>query len=375
MCRLIPVLCCLFFIIDLSGQPVITPDVLPRIGDTILMASDNLPEQIAILGNGPNQEWDFMSLQSAFTQKIATKASTTKGRNRSPFFGKNVIVQELGSIKYFLKKDNHSLQLLGTVGHDPMNIGVQTTTHYTQPMKSLHFPLKYGSSSSQEGRFFFKVTTDELPKSVLYTLPITPDSVRYSCLIKQDNTVDAWGTLALPDNTYEVLREKRTEEKKYSVEIKVGNLPWQDITESVDDPMIQSTGISQSFHFYSNETKSKVAEAYMKPNGVNPETVFYTVTDPSSTMRSSNGRPDIYAYPNPAINDVRFEFSNLKASTYALKIYNILGVVVMEKSYELNGFKTVKLDVSRLRKGTYLYSLSDAKGKTIATRRLMVIRP
>ena len=37
--------------------------------------------------------------------------------------------------------------------------------------------------------------------------------------------------------------------------------------------------------------------------------------------------------------------------------------------------KTIKLDISKLRKGTYLYSLTDAKGKTIATRRLMVIRP
>ena len=292
-----------------------------------------------------------------------------------PFPQKDVLMQEMNGINNFFKSDGHSLEQLGAIGLDPMDMGVQTTTYYDQPLQTLHFPLKYGMSSEQTGSFSFKIAVDDLPRAVLYTLPITPDSVRYRCVVKQKKEIDGWGTLILPDNTYDVLREKNVEEKTYRVDIKVGNLPWQDITEGIDDPKIQVPQISQSYHFYSNETTSKVAIAYMKPNGVNPTVVNYTVSDPSSTMRTASNRPDIYAYPNPAINDVRFEFSNLKPSEYVLKIYNILGVVVMEEKYELNGFKTVKLDVSKLRKGTYLYSLSDAKGKTIATRRLMVIRP
>lgn len=353
---------------------MITSEVLPRVGDTILMASDNLPESVAILGEGENQSWDLMSLQSAFTQKVAVTRAQ-RGRKKTPFTATGVLMQEINGVRSFFKSDGHSLSLLGTVGLDPMNLGIQTTTYYSEPMETVHFPLKYGSKKKTEGTFSFKVAVEDLPKDILYTLPITPDSVRYRCLLTQNKEIDGWGTLALPDNTYDVLREKVIEERTYRVDIKVGNLPWQDITEGVDDPKIQSKQISQSFHFYSNETTSKVAVAYMKPNGVNPEMVYYTVTDPSSTMRTSNGRPDIYAYPNPAINDVRFEFSNLKPSDYSLKIYNILGVVVMQENYNLNGFKTKKLDVSKLRKGTYLYSLSDAKGKTVATRRLMVIRP
>jgi len=374
MQRLIPIIAYLLLTISVVGQPIITAEVLPRIGDTILMASDNLPENIAILGKGEDQSWDMMSLQSAFTQKIAIKAAN-RSRRKMPFAKEGVLMQEMNGINNFFKSDGHSLELLGSIGLDPMNMGVQTTTYYTQPIETVHFPLKYGMTSTEEGRFSFKVAVEDLPKAVLYTLPITPDSIRYRCLVTQTKEIDAWGTLALPDNTYDVLREKNIEERVYRIDIKVGNLPWQDITEGVDDPKMQVPQISQSYHFYSNETTSKVAVAYMKPNGVNPEAVYYTVSDPSSTMRTSNGRPDIYAYPNPAINDVRFEFSNLKPSEYSLKIYNILGVVVMEEKYPLNGFNTKKLDVSKLRKGTYLYSLSDAKGKTVATRRLMVIRP
>lgn len=371
MQRLIPIIAYLLTTISLIAQPIISSDVLPRIGDTILMASDNLPENIAILGDGPNQSWDMMQLQSAFTQKIVIKNASIK----MPFAQKGVLMQEMNGINNFFKSDGHSLKQLGSIGLDPMNMGIQTTTYYHKPMQTLHFPLKYGMASTEEGRFSFKVAVEDLPKTVLYTLPITPDSVRYRCLVTQKKEIDGWGTLILPDNTYDVLREKNIEERVYRIDIKVGNLPWQDITEGVDDPKMQVPQISQSYHFYSNETTSKVAAAYMKPNGINPEVVYYTVSDPASTLRTASSRPDIYAYPNPAINDVRFEFSNLKPSDYSLKIYNILGVVVMEEKYPLNGFKTVKLDVSKLRKGTYLYSLSDAKGKTIATRRLMVIRP
>ena len=374
MQRLIPILAFLLTTISLIGQPVITSEVLPRVGDTILMASDNLPENVAILGRGENQSWDLMSLQSAFTQKVAI-TTTNQERTSIPFKTSGILMQEINGVKSFFESDGHSLSLLGTIGLDPMNIGVQTTTFYNEPIETIHFPLKYGEKKKIQGDFSFKIAIEELPKDILYTLPITPDSVRYRCTLVQEKEIDGWGTLALPDNTYDVLREKVLEERTYRVDIKVGSLPWQDITEAVDDPKIQKKQLSESFHFYSNETTSKVAVAYMKPNGVNPELVYYTVTDPSSTMRTASNRPDIYAYPNPAINNVRFEFSNLKPSDYALKIYNILGVVVMQKNYTLNGFKTIKLDVSKLRKGTYLYSLSDAKGKTVATRRLMVIRP
>lgn len=368
MLRLIPIVFYFLLTVQLFGQPIISEAVLPKIGDTILMASDNLPEGIAILGKGADQAWNFMSLQSAFTKKMTVERPPNNRMQAS-------LMTEKRGTKSFFNSDGHSIDLVGFVGADPMNIGIQTTTYFDQPLKTAHFPLKYGDSYTNEGSFYFKVAIEDLPKEVLYTLPITPDSVRYRCTVTQKSEIDAWGTLALPDNTYDVLREKRVEERRYKVDIKVGSLPWQDITDGVDDPKIQNTQFIASYHFYSNETTSKVAEAYLKPNGVNAETVFYMVTDPSSTMRISSGRPDIYAYPNPAINDVRFEFSNLKPSNYSLKIYNILGVVVLKENYRLNGFKTIKLDVSKLRKGTYLYSLSDAKGKTIATRRLMVIRP
>ena len=45
------------------------------------------------------------------------------------------------------------------------------------------------------------------------------------------------------------------------------------------------------------------------------------------------------------------------------------------RTYYIDGNRTEKVDVSELRKGTYLYSLSNEQGKTLSTRRLIVVRP
>ena len=90
---------------------------------------------------------------------------------------------------------------------------------------------------------------------------------------------------------------------------------------------------------------------------------------------SDNQLPGIYAYPNPSIVNVRFEFSNLNPDNYKLKIFNILGIEVWSEEYYINGNRTTKVNVGNLKKGTYLYSLVDSKGKTISTKRLVVIKP
>ena len=95
---------------------------------------------------------------------------------------------------------------------------------------------------------------------------------------------------------------------------------------------------------------------------------------PVSVM-SIPGKPDLVAYPNPAIDDVRIDFFNLPASNYTLKIYNILGIVVWEKKYSISGDRSEKINLNDLRKGTYLYSLINETGKIISTKRLMIMRP
>jgi hypothetical protein len=66
---------------------------------------------------------------------------------------------------------------------------------------------------------------------------------------------------------------------------------------------------------------------------------------------------------------------NLPSGIYKVKILNILGVELWSKSYDVQGDFMAQVDISKLRKGTYLYSLVSESGKTISTKRLIVMRP
>jgi Secretion system C-terminal sorting domain len=85
-------------------------------------------------------------------------------------------------------------------------------------------------------------------------------------------------------------------------------------------------------------------------------------------------KPDIFAYPNPSYNVVRFQLSDLPSGTYKLKIFNILGVPVREVEAEVDGpRKTIAVDLGELQRGTYLFRLQDKTGHTIKTKRVVLI--
>lgn len=81
------------------------------------------------------------------------------------------------------------------------------------------------------------------------------------------------------------------------------------------------------------------------------------------------------AFPNPAVEWVRFDCKNLPESDYTLKIFNIVGKVVWKENYSISGNKSITVELEDFKKGTYLYSLVDKDGNVIGTRRLVVLKP
>ena len=355
------------------AQPTIDENILPKIGDTIILANDNLPEGVVIFPSKGEQEWDFMNLQSAFSKKTVVQSVSLPEAN--PYKEADVVIEDLEGVKNYYHLHADELKLVGRAGVDPYGIGITIPTTFEPNYSVLKTPIEYESVQNFSGQFVSTLSSTELPITVLYSLPILPDSIRFISSIETSQEADAWGHLVLPDNSFEVLRERRITTIKTRMEVKVGLFTWRDITDDIYTPIFPKEEIKLSYHFYSNETQMPVLVAQMKEDGIHAESIQYLVSDPSSTIRNTSTQPDVYAYPNPAINDVRFEFSNLPPAKYKLKVFNILGMTLMEEDYQLSGFKTIKWDVSKLRKGTYLYSLVNNEGKTIATRRLMVIRP
>lgn len=361
-----------------QAQPTITNSSFPQAGDTLFTAVDNLPAGNYITGGGGGQSWDFTTLQAPFPRRVLLLPAM-QGPGSYAFPNASFYAGIAENLNAYYKVSGSKVELLGFYGEDPLGLGVQTTSRFDPPVIMQRAPLRYQDINSSQANLSLAFSADDLPAGVLDNLPITPDSLRIRLNIQRSDVVDAWGTMTIPGGIYDVLREKRTEVRETRLDAKIGFIGWQDVT----DIAIQALNIPElgpqttvNYYYFSNEAIQPVALVVANEAETQVQRVEYKANNIASNVQSANAlKPGVWAYPNPAIVNVRFEFTNLPAGRYKLKILNILGIQEWQKTYYINGSHTEKIDISALRKGTYLYSLSDEQGKTITTRRLIVVRP
>ncbi|MFN7119307.1 MAG: T9SS type A sorting domain-containing protein [Saprospiraceae bacterium] len=363
---------------SITAQIVLQPMMLPRVGDTLRTAMDNLPTNISLLASGADQRWDFTSLQSPFVRQTIVK-SPDEGEKRAAFPTANMLIELAeGAEAYYryVGGQQNTVQLSGLFGKDPLNLGLEVLTRYNPPLVERRAPLRYQDKNRLETAFTLPFSTDELPNAVLDQLPIRPDSLRIRIKIQRDDVVDSWGKVTIPGGIYDVLREKRVEVREVRIDARLGFLPWQDITDLIPNADLVGKDTTVYYYYFSNEAKEPIAVVTTNEDGKRAIRVEYKANDLTTDVQNLKTlKPGVYAFPNPAIVNVRFEFTNLAPGEYKLSIYNILGAEVWKQRYYINGQRIEKVDISNLRKGTYLYSLRDEWGKTIITKRLVVVRP
>ncbi len=371
----------LFCGLILQAQITVTNAMFPQVGDTLYTAIDNMPNGVAITAPGGPQSWNFAGLQAPFTRQNIVRSAAT-GSAAGVFPSADALLSLGNNGEGYFNVTSTRFELVGFSGTDPVGQGVQVQARYNPAEVYRRAPMNAFDVNSAQSALLVAFSADDLPSAILDLLPITPDSLRVRLSSNRVDIVDGWGTLTIPGGIYDVLREKRTDFRDVRLDIKVGFFAWQDITDIV----LQLAGIEGiaelgrdtivTYNFFSNEAKEPIAVVTMNDAGTAPETVEYKAKEVVSNVQNTSGlKPSIYAFPNPAIVSVRFEFSNLPKGEYTLRIFNVLGEEVMKKRYYVNGSRTEKVDISQLRKGAYLYSLVNDRGKTLATKRLVVVRP
>ncbi|MEL6864593.1 MAG: T9SS type A sorting domain-containing protein [Bacteroidota bacterium] len=363
---------------SLSAQITVTNASFPDVGDTLVTAIDGAPSGIEITMSGGDQQWDFSNLQGISREVVYQ--SPSEGISSAEFNNADMVVI-LGNNNgeaYYRSTDN-SFELVGAFGSAPPPIEQQGIARYNPPSVERRSPMKFFDAGTTQTALLLPFSADLVPLAILDELPVTPDSIRLRISSLREDLVDAWGTLEIPGGSYEVLRERRIEYRETRLDVLVGLGPfasWQDVTDFIGLDEFLGVDTFKTYHFYSSSEKEAIAVVTVDPEDNTALSVEYKANDILSNVRYvDTGRSDILAYPNPAIDEVRFELMNLKSGQYKIKLFNILGVEVWSNSYQTVGDKTVKIDLTDLRKGTYLYSLIDNRGKTISTKRLMIIRP
>ncbi len=359
-----------------QAQITVTSATFPVAGDSLITATDNLPAGIDMMTGGGNQTWDFSNLQAPFSQSTVFRPAS-EGQDVASFPNANALTA-FGPGEAYYDSNASTFEFLGYTGTDPAGLGIDLIAKFSPPVVERRSPMNFNDFNESSSNVVLPFAWEDLPPAITDSLdvPIQPDSIRLSITNERTDEVDAWGTATIPGGqSYEVLRLRRWEISNTSLEALVPLFGWQDISDLVGNFFGADTTLT--YNFYSNIAKEEIAIVTADPMTEEVTRVEYKTDEVFTTniKNLSATKADLYAYPNPAIEDVRFEFANLKNGQYNLKLYNILGIPVWEDTFYVAGSRTIEVDLSNFKKGTYLYSLSDMNGKTITTKRLMVLKP
>lgn len=363
----------------LNGQITLeSTDYFPAIGDTLRTATDNAPVGISITASGGNQTWNFTSLQSGFIDERVIQ-DPSEGTASTSYPSANILLEQIGGGEGYYVSNATSFSIVGFAGTDPLGQGFEVNAPFTPAYVERWAPLAFFDIRNHESALTIAVAADDIPGNIFDGLPITPDSIRVRVATTRTDLVDAWGTLSIPGGDYEVLREKRTEYRDVRLDAKIGPFPWADITDIALEALpIDALGTDTlvTYSFWSESEKEAIAVISADPSGMEVESVTYKANDViNNTTTVATVKPQLAIYPNPAIVQARFEYSNFPTGNYRLDIYNLVGQSIWHDNYYISGYHLETVNVTRLKKGIYLCVLSDKNGNRVSVKRLMVTTP
>lgn len=366
------------------AQITITASTFPAAGDTLRYASELLPgpSVSAILTPpGGAQTWDLSGLNPGLLRDETVYQTASKGQNAAKFPGAEFVVIGPAGETYY-NRTATQLENMGFVGMDPAGFGINVTTRFGPALVERKAPLRFFDISQGSANLTLPFSVKDLPDVIKNNIPGLVDSVRVRITTQRLNVVDAWGTLRIPGGQFPVLREKRTEYTTNALDIKAAIIGWIPLpTSATGIPGLSEfigTDTTISYRYYNDKVKEEIATLTLNNQQSAVRSIRYKdikITTAVDDVFGAPNNPAIHAYPNPAIESVRFDCMNLPASDYTLKIFNIVGRIVWKETHPMAGNKSIRVELEHFKKGTYLYSLEDGKGHIVGTKRLVVIKP
>lgn len=367
--------------VNATAQITITAATFPVVGDTLRYAIDLTPgNDDFVTPPGGGQVWDFTNMNREQTVETIYRAPNT-GTQSANFPGAELLVIG-GNGESYYNVTNNKVELLGYSGGDPANLGVDVLAKFAPPIIDRRSPLMFFDINQQTSDLTLPFSTDALPDSLLANIPGASliDSIRVRINFQRLEVADGWGTLRVPGMNMpeNVLREKRTEYTTTALDVH-SFLGWIPLPSTGGGGLgnFLGTDTTVTYRYYSNIHKEDLAIVTVSNDGSTIEGVrfknFGNLT-PAPEI-DAPGAAGVQAFPNPAVQWVRFDCTNLPPDDYTLKIFNIVGKVVWKNTYTIAGNRSIRVDLDDFKKGTYLYSLVDPEGVIIGTKRLVVVKP
>ncbi|NOT37310.1 MAG: hypothetical protein HOP11_08025 [Saprospiraceae bacterium] len=342
-----------------KSQITVGSGILPSVGDNYVYNNDTLASGITLGASGVNQNWDFSKVTNHRSNSESYK-SVVGVSGASDFPTANLVSMNPG-INLFFRVTNKNLELLGTFANSNPLFGGATI--YDKPAIILRTPLDYTDKYDYTVNQAFQISGRFIPDSL--TMGFMVDSIRIK--IRQDVNVevDGWGTVQLPVNKYNVLREKRVTNNAVSIEAKVPFIGWLDITTLAGGFFggFLNSGRSTEYFFVSNESKGHIANVEVDTLG-NPTRISYKAENVgTSDFDKLINDFDVIANFNQSKLEVKNK-SSLSNDIF-LEINSVHGTLIVGKELNVSVGSSTTINLPVMPPSIYIISIKNKAGDLI----------
>jgi hypothetical protein len=304
------------------AQPVLTDTAINPVAGEVFSIKD-YAVSCDPGGSGANQYWWLMPVGSTTTIAMSTyPASSTPYGSSFPL--SNICMRPNGAFWYYATS---SLALI--------NYGVASSSDYTcynDPEDILRFPFNLGNTYTDT----WYGTSHNSGTAITGTSTVT---------------YDGYGAITLPAGTY------------YNVMRVHYSKIWSNSTFSYT---------TERYSWYLNGHHLPIAETYTitDPSNVHIGTSLLTLSTNTaiSVPEYESLSPYITSYPNPAVNEINFELSNM-VTVKEVELIDITGKLVYSKEISQSMIdKGFSINTSNFEDGIYFAKFKLEDGQTLAKK-------
>lgn len=341
----------------ITAQITITNAVFPAVGDTLHFAFGNQPGAINQIFTPPggDQQWDLSNLQpTQFWDQIMKNPQTGLAHNSFP--SASVLFNPPNSVsEVYWEVTGNQVKELGYFGLDPLGLGLKLLFINKPSLEQTWAPIAFFDLHQSASNVLTAFDAPIAPAILLNLVP-TADSFRIRVTYQRVSAVDAYGTLAIPGGTFEVLRKKQTEYYSKAVDVKVAPLGWIDISTIGGQQLLPlGTDTITTFHFLNDLSKEAIAICTLNTAQNAVTGVQYKALNPTTATYIPSLIGGMFTYPNPVHNSLNVHLTKEDTrATLQLRLINMQGVSVLEQTVETSAAeKDVSIPVSNLAPGIY----------------------
>lgn len=337
-----------------AAQITITHSVFPAVGDTLRYVFGNQAgaiNQIFTPPGGP-QAWNLSGLQPAQTWNQIMK-NPVSGSAQASFPGAGILYNPLNSTsQVYLQVTGNQVLDMGYFGLDELGLGLNLLFDKVPNLEETWAPVNFFDLHQSASNVLTAFDAPIAPPILLNLVP-TADSFRIRVTYQRISSVDAFGTLAIPGGTFDVLRKKRTEYKSMAVDVKVAPLGWIDISTIGGQQLLPlGTDTITTFHFLNDVSKEAIAICTLNTAQNAVTGVQYKAMPPATATFAPTPEEGLALYPNPVRNTLYVHFRNDAEAPVQMQLLNAQGSKVLEQTVEA-GSKDIRIPVADLPPGIY----------------------